>query len=54
MIGFIIRRFIHDSAALRKLGLTLELGVPFVLTVFVYAVCIFADSSVIHFFDSIF
>jgi hypothetical protein len=54
VIGFLLRRFIHDSAAIRKFGITLEIGIPVFLTVFVYAVCFFADSSIIHFFDSIF
>ena len=42
-IGFLMRRFVHSSAAIRKWGLVLELGIPFVYVLLAYVLSAVAD-----------
>ena len=43
-IGFLMRRFIHNSASLRKLGFVFEVCVPFVYILLAYVLSAVADS----------
>ena len=43
-IGFLIRRFVHTSAAVRKWGLVLELAIPFVYVLLAYVLSAVADN----------
>lgn len=54
VVGFLIRRFVQSSAAVRRFALVLELAVPILLTILVYAVCGVADSDAVHLFDKFF
>ncbi len=54
VIGFLIRRFVHSSATIRRIGLVFEIAVPLLMTIVVYAVCGAADSNLVHYFDIFF
>ncbi len=51
LIGFLIRRLNHSSASLRRFALVLEVVIPILFSIFVYAVCYGADSSLPDFFN---
>lgn len=53
-LGFLIRRFVHSSATIRKLGLLFEIGIPVLFTIVVYVVSGMADSNMVSFFDRFF
>ncbi len=42
-IGFLIRRFIKNSASLRRLGLVMELAIPFLYVLLAYVMSAIAD-----------
>ncbi len=54
LFGFLIRRFNHSSAAIRRFGFFIEIIVPVILTIVVYVFCALADSSMVDIFDGIF
>ena len=54
VIGFLIRRLNHSSASLRRFALIIEVAIPILYSVFVYAVCYAADSSLPEFLNNFF
>lgn len=42
-VGFLLRRFVRNSASIRKLGLMLEIGIPVIYVVLAYVLSAIAD-----------